>query len=148
MEAFYIAKMKYEHEARLSTPGQQVGKRAGLGYGGLLGKEPTSWICPCCTMPWVKKGARKCMGCGKKTEPIDTATNLATLEMAGTHWQLTVDDQGMRSGRRSGPQVPKALIRTGPATSSSAPRWTSASWPPTRWHARTRTRPASRTSGR
>ena len=43
MEAFYIAKMKYEHEARLSTPGQQVGKRAGLGYGGLenrpLGKE-------------------------------------------------------------------------------------------------------------
>ena len=34
------------------------------------------------------------MGCGKKTEPIDTATNLATLEMAGTHWQLTVDDQG------------------------------------------------------
>ena len=24
-EAFYIAKMKYEHEARLSTPGQQVG---------------------------------------------------------------------------------------------------------------------------
>ena len=55
VEAFYIAKMKYEHEARLSTPGQQVGKRAGLGYGGLenrpLGKEPTSWICPCCTMP-------------------------------------------------------------------------------------------------
>ena len=44
----YIAKMKYEHEARLSTPGQQVGKRAGLGYGGLenrpLGKEPAS--CP------------------------------------------------------------------------------------------------------
>ena len=43
VEAFYIAKMKYEHEARLSTPGQQVGKRAGLGYGGLenrpLGKE-------------------------------------------------------------------------------------------------------------
>ena len=35
VEAFYIAKMKYEHEARLSTPGQQVGKRAGLGYGGL-----------------------------------------------------------------------------------------------------------------
>ena len=34
------------------------------------------------------------MGCGKKTEPIDTATNSATLEMAGTHWQLTVDDQG------------------------------------------------------
>ena len=33
VEAFYIAKMKYEHEARLSTPGQQVGKRAGLGYG-------------------------------------------------------------------------------------------------------------------
>ena len=29
VEAFYIAKMKYEHEA------QQVGKRAGLGYGGL-----------------------------------------------------------------------------------------------------------------
>ena len=28
VEAFYIAKMKYEHEARLSTPGQQVGKRA------------------------------------------------------------------------------------------------------------------------
>ena len=49
---------------------------------------------PCCTMPWVKKGATKCMGCGKKTEPIDTATNSATLEMAGTHWQLTVDDQG------------------------------------------------------
>ena len=98
VEAFYIAKMKYEHEALLSTPGQQAGKRAGLGYGGLenrpLGKEPTSWICPCCTMPWVKKGARKCMGCGKKTEPIDTANNLATLEMAGTHWQLTVDDQG------------------------------------------------------
>ena len=45
-------------------------------------------------MPWVKKGATKCMGCGKKTEPIDTATNSATLEMAGTHWQLTVDDQG------------------------------------------------------
>ena len=70
VEAFYIAKMKYEHEARLSTPGQQVGKRAGLGYGGLenrpLGKEPTSWICPCCTMPWVRKGATKCMGCGKK----------------------------------------------------------------------------------
>ena len=86
VEAFYIAKMKYEHEARLSTPGQQVGKR--------VGKEPTSWICPCCTMPWVKKGATKCMGCGKKTEPIDTATNSATLEMAGTHWQLTVDDQG------------------------------------------------------
>ena len=79
VEAFYIAKMKYEHEALLSTPGQQAGKRAGLGYGGLenrpLGKEPTSWIC---TMPWVKKGARKCMGCGKKTEPIDTANNLAT----------------------------------------------------------------------
>ena len=35
VEAFYIAKMKYEHEARLSTPGQQVGKRAGLRYGGL-----------------------------------------------------------------------------------------------------------------
>ena len=34
------------------------------------------------------------MGCGKKTEPIDTATNSATLEMGGTHWQLTVDDQG------------------------------------------------------
>ena len=32
VEAFYIAKMKYEHEARLSTPGQQVGKRAGLGH--------------------------------------------------------------------------------------------------------------------
>ena len=98
VEAFYIAKMKYEHEARLSTPGQQVGKRAGLEYGGLenrpLGKEPTSWICPCCTMPWVRKGATKCMGCGKKTEPIDTATNSATLEMGGTHWQLTVDDQG------------------------------------------------------
>ena len=47
VEAFYIAKMKYEHEARLSTPGQQVGKRAG--YGGLenrpWNKEPTSWIC-------------------------------------------------------------------------------------------------------
>ena len=89
VEAFYIAKMKYEHEALLSTPGQKVGKRAGLGYGGLenrpLGKD-TSWICPCCTMPWVKKGARKCMGCGKKTEPIDTASNLATLEMAGTHF--------------------------------------------------------------
>ena len=111
-----------------------------------LGKEPTSWICPCCTMPWVKKGARKCMGCGKKTEPIDTANNLATLEMAGTHWQLTVDDQGNAVWTAAGPQVPKALIRTGPATSSSAPRWTSASWPPTRWHARTRTRPASRTS--
>ena len=98
VEAFYIAKMKYEHEARLSTPGQQLGKRAGLGYGGLenrsLGKEPTSWICPCCTMPWVRKGATKCMGCGKKTEPIDTATNSATLVMVGTHWQLTVDDQG------------------------------------------------------
>ena len=34
-------------------------------------------------MPWVKKGARKCMGCGKKTDPIDTATNLATLENGG-----------------------------------------------------------------
>ena len=93
MEAFYIAKMKYEHEARLSTPGQQVGKRAGLGYGGLenrpLGKEPTSWICPCCTMPWVRKGATKCMGCGKKTEPIDTATNSATLEMAGSDLKLS-----------------------------------------------------------
>ena len=48
IEAFYIAKMKYEHEALLSTPGQKVGKRAGLGYGGLenrpLGQEPTSWI--------------------------------------------------------------------------------------------------------
>ena len=30
VEAFYIAKMKYEHEARLSTPGQKVGKRAEL----------------------------------------------------------------------------------------------------------------------
>ena len=118
MEAFYIAKMKYEHEARLSTPGQQVGKRAGLGYGGLenrpLGKEPTSWICPCCTMPWVKKGATKCMGCGKKTEPIDTATNSATLEMAGTHWQLTVDDQGnavwtaARSAGAEGPDTDRA----------------------------------------
>ena len=118
VEAFYIAKMKYEHEALLSTPGQQVGKRAGLGYGGLenrpLGKEPTSWICPCCTMPWVKKGARKCMGCGKKTEPIDTATNLATLEMAGTHWQLTVDDQGnavwtaARSAGAEGPDTDRA----------------------------------------
>ena len=118
VEAFYIAKMKYEHEARLSTPGQQVGKRAGLGYGGLenrpLGKEPTSWICPCCTMPWVKKGARKCMGCDKKTEPIDTATNLATLEMAGTHWQLTVDDQGnavwtaARSAGAEGPDTDRA----------------------------------------
>ena len=104
VEAFYIAKMKYEH--------------AGLGYGGLenrpLGKEPTSWICPCCTMPWVKKGARKCMGCGKKTEPIDTATNLATLEMAGTHWQLTVDDQGnavwtaARSAGAEGPDTDRA----------------------------------------
>ena len=110
--------MKYEHEARLSTPGQQVGKRAGLGYGGLenrpLGKEPTSWICPCCTIPWVKKGARKCMGCGKKTDPIDTATNLATLEMAGTHWQLTVDDQGnavwteARSAGAEGPDTDRA----------------------------------------
>ena len=91
---------------------------AGLGYGGLenrpLGKEPTSWICPCCTMPWVKKGARKCMGCGKKTEPIDTATNLATLEMAGTHWQLTVDDQGnavwtaARSAGAEGPDTDRA----------------------------------------
>ena len=118
VEAFYIAKMKYEHEARLSTPGQQVGKRAGLGYGGLenrpLGKEPTSWICPC-TMPWVKKGAAtKCMGCGKKTEPIDTATNSATLEMAGTHWQLTVDDQGnavwtaARSAGAEGPDTDRA----------------------------------------
>ena len=48
-----LERVVYEHEARLSTPGQQVGKRAGLGYGGLenrpLGKEPTSWICPCCT---------------------------------------------------------------------------------------------------
>ena len=55
VEAFYIAKMKYEHEARLSTPGQQVGKRAGLGYGGLenrpLGKEPTSWVCPAAPCP-------------------------------------------------------------------------------------------------
>ena len=118
VEAFYIAKMKYEHEARLSTPGQQVGKRAGLGYGGLenrpLGKEPTSWICPCCTMPWVKKGATKCMGCGKKTEPIDTATNSATLEMAGTHWQLTVDDQcnavwtAARSAGAEGPDTDRA----------------------------------------
>ena len=93
-------------------------KRAGLGYGGLenhpLGKEPTSWICPCCTMPWVKKGARKCMGCGKKTEPIDTATNLATLEMAGTHWQLTVDDQtnavwmAARSAGAEGPDTDRA----------------------------------------
>ena len=33
IEAFYIAEMKYEHEALLSTPGQKVGKRAGLGYG-------------------------------------------------------------------------------------------------------------------
>ena len=66
------------------------------------GKEPTSWICPCCTMPWVRKGATKCMGCGKKTEPIDTATNSATLEMAGTHWQLTVDDQG-NAGLDGGP---------------------------------------------
>ena len=149
VEAFYIAKMKYEHEARLSTPGQQVGKRAGLGYGGLerpLGKEPTSWICPCCTMPWVKKGATKCMGCGKKTEPIDTATNSATLEMAGTHWQLTVDDQGNAVWTAARSANPKTLTRTGPATSSSVPRWTSASWPPTRWPARTRTRPASRTS--
>ena len=79
-----------------------------------LGKEPTSWICPCCTMPWVKKGARKCMGCGKKTEPIDTATNLATLEMAGTHWQLTVDDQGnavwtaARSAGAEGPDTDRA----------------------------------------
>ena len=115
VEAFYIAKMKYEHEALLSTPGQQAGKRAGLGYGGLenrpLGKEPTSWICP---MPWVKKGARKCMGCGKKTEPIDTANNLATLEMAGTHWQLTVDDQGnavwtaARSAGAEGPDTDRA----------------------------------------
>ena len=118
VEAFYIAKMKYEHEALLSTPGQQAGKRAGLGYGGLenrpLGKEPTSWICPCCTMPWVKKGARKCMGCGKKTEPIDTANNLATLEMAGTHWQLTVYDQGnavwtaARSAGAEGPDTDRA----------------------------------------
>ena len=79
-------------------------------YGGLenrpLGKEPTSWICPCCTMPWVRKGATKCMGCGKKTEPIDTATNSATLEMAGTHWQLTVDDQGNAVWTAARSQVP------------------------------------------
>ena len=116
VEAFYIAKMKYEHEARLSTPGQQVGKRAGLGYGSLenrpLGKEPTSWICPCCTMPWVRKGATKCMGCGKKTEPIDTATNSATLVMG--HWQLTVDDQGnavwtaARAAGAEGPDTDRA----------------------------------------
>ena len=40
IEAFYIAKMKYEHEALLSTPGQKVGKRAGLGYGGLENRPP------------------------------------------------------------------------------------------------------------
>ena len=54
------------------------------------------------------------MGCGKKTEPIDTATNLATLEMAGTHWQLTVDDQGnavwtaARSAGAEGPDTDRA----------------------------------------
>ena len=42
VEAFYIAKMKYEHEARLSTPGQQVGKRAGWGTG--------AWR----TAPWAR----------------------------------------------------------------------------------------------
>ena len=51
------------------------------------------------------------MGCGKKTEPIDTATN---LEMAGTHWQLTVDDQGnavwtaARSAGAEGPDTDRA----------------------------------------
>ena len=54
------------------------------------------------------------MGCGKKTEPIDTATNSATLEMAGTHWQLTVDDQGnavwtaARSAGAEGPDTDRA----------------------------------------
>ena len=54
------------------------------------------------------------MGCGKKTKPIDTATNLATLEMAGTHWQLTVDDQGnavwtaARSAGAEGPDTDRA----------------------------------------
>ena len=54
------------------------------------------------------------MGCGKKTEPIDTASNLATLEMAGTHWQLTVDDQGnavwtaARSAGADGPDTDRA----------------------------------------
>ena len=54
------------------------------------------------------------MGCGKKTDPIDTATNLATLEMAGTHWQLTVDDQGnavwteARSAGAEGPDTDRA----------------------------------------
>ena len=65
-------------------------------------------------MPWVRKGATKCMGCGKKTEPIDTATNSATLEMGGTHWQLTVDDQGnavwtaARSAGAEGPDTDRA----------------------------------------
>ena len=54
------------------------------------------------------------MGCGKKTDPIDTATNLATLQMAGTHWQLTVDDQGnavwteARSAGAEGPDTDRA----------------------------------------
>ena len=54
------------------------------------------------------------MGCGKKTEPIDTATNSATLEMVGTHWQLTVDDQGnavwtaARSAGAEGPDTDRA----------------------------------------
>ena len=44
VEAFYIAKMKYEHEARLSTPGQQVGKRTGVGYGGEVRIFAGRWV--------------------------------------------------------------------------------------------------------
>ena len=57
------------------------------------------------------------MGCGKKTDPIDTATNLATLEMAGTHWQLTVDDQGnavWTEARSAGADRPDGMREPGP----------------------------------
>ena len=76
VEAFYIAKMKYEHEALLSTPGQKVGKRTGLGYGGL---ENRPLDLPLLHHALGEEGRQE--------------VKMATLEMAGTHWQLTVDDQ-------------------------------------------------------
>ena len=87
------------------------------------------------------------MGCGKKTELIDTATNLATLEMAGTHWQLTVDDQGnavwtaARSAGAEGPDTDRARDLK---LSASVDVSELATDPMA--YARTRTRPASWTS--
>ena len=74
--------------------------------------------------------------------PPPEGSRRASTSSAMTRWRAT----SLASIRPLQAKDVQRLLRGGPATSSSVPRWTSASWPPTRWPARTRTRPASRTS--